>query len=96
MLVKRIRGKFFFELCSRYNSEMDSRLQARFPKYFKRAAKGKDQYIKKANEERKIMFDELIFSHCGGDPVKIRELKRFDIMDFFSFLENNENKMKNG
>lgn len=46
-------------------------------------------------EERKNMYNELIFSHCGGDPVKISELKRFDIFDFFSFIENNEKKLKN-
>jgi hypothetical protein len=46
-------------------------------------------------EERKQMYDELIFSHCGGDPVKITALKRYDIVDFFSYLENNERRMKN-
>jgi hypothetical protein len=45
-------------------------------------------------EERKAMYDELIFGHCGGDPVKISELKKFDIHDFFSFIENNERKLK--
>lgn len=48
------------------------------------------------NEERKKMFDELIFTHCEGDPVKINELKRFDVFDFFSFIENNEKRLKNG
>lgn len=42
------------------------------------------------------MYDELIFTHCAGDPVKIAELKRFDIFDFFSFLENNEKRLSNG
>ena len=47
-------------------------------------------------EERKKMYDDLIFSHCQGDPSKIRELKRFDVFEFFTFIENNEKKLKNG
>lgn len=42
------------------------------------------------------MYDELIFLHCSGDPVKISELKKYDVFDFFSFIENNERKFKNG
>lgn len=45
-------------------------------------------------EERLKMFNELIFYHCAGDPLKIAELKKFDIFDFFDFIENNEKKMK--
>lgn len=42
------------------------------------------------------MYNDLIFAHCGGDPVKMNELRRFEVFDFFNFLENNEKKMKNG
>lgn len=45
-------------------------------------------------EDKNIMYNELIFWHSGGDPVRMSELKRFDVFDFFSFIEINERKLK--
>jgi hypothetical protein len=45
--------------------------------------------------EQQNNYNELIFLHCDGDPSKMNELKRFDIFDFFTFIENNEKKIKN-
>jgi len=42
--------------------------------------------------EQQNTYNELIFNHCDGDPAKMEALRRFDIFDFFAFIENNEKK----
>ena len=31
---------------------------------------------------------------CKGEPAGMRELKKFDIFDFFAFIENYEKELK--
>jgi hypothetical protein len=38
-------------------------------------------------------WNELIFSICKGSAVEMRELKKYDIFDFFDYIDN---KSKNG
>ena len=33
-------------------------------------------------------WNELLFSTCKGNAGSINELKRFDIYDFFSYIDN--------
>lgn len=33
-------------------------------------------------------WNESIYNVCDGDVVNMRELRRLDIFDFFSYLEN--------
>jgi hypothetical protein len=40
-------------------------------------------------------YSELIFQVTDGDPSAMQELRRFDIFEFFRFIDNYENKIKN-
>lgn len=33
-------------------------------------------------------WSDLIYDACGKDPVKMRELVKFDVIEFFGFLEH--------
>jgi hypothetical protein len=39
-------------------------------------------------EEMSKYWNELIFMVCKGDATAIREVIKFDIFDFFGFVEN--------
>ena len=33
-------------------------------------------------------YNELIYTVCKGSPGEMNELKRFDIFDFFAYINN--------
>lgn len=41
-------------------------------------------------------YSELIFNVTGGDPLAMDKLRRYDVFEFFRFIENYETKVKNG
>jgi hypothetical protein len=43
-----------------------------------------------ANEvkEMETYWNELIYTVCKGDPAGMREIVKFNIFDFFAFVEN--------
>ena len=32
--------------------------------------------------------NELIFSVCDGDPLRMNELRKFNVFDFYQFINN--------
>jgi hypothetical protein len=71
---------------------LDASLQANYPRWFKR--KGKERIFSIANEIAGMdkYWNDLIYSFCDGDAGEMRELKKFDIMDFFGYIENKSKK----
>lgn len=41
--------------------------------------------------ENDRFWNELIFNVCEGDAGNIREVRKMDVYDFFSYLENYDN-----
>lgn len=39
-----------------------------------------------------VFWDELIFNTCGGNAAEMAALRKFDIIDFFSYIENKNRK----
>jgi len=37
-------------------------------------------------------WNDMVFTICKGDPGQMREVVKFDIFDFFAFVENKTRK----
>jgi len=74
---------------------LDASLSTRYPKWFN-AKPGKETKLKSIADEIKSMdkyWNDLIYMVCGKDPGRMRELVKFDVFEFFAYVENS---MKNG
>jgi hypothetical protein len=75
---------------------LDASLQTHYPTYF---IKGKDNGVE--DVYRKLVTNEkywsnMLFAVTNGDPAHIDRLCRFDVFEFFSFIQNTEKKIKDG
>lgn len=48
--------------------------------------------IKKEVEEMDKFWNDLIFAVCDGRATEMNELKKFEIMEFFDYIENKSKK----
>lgn len=48
--------------------------------------------IKKEIDDLDAYWNDLLFSVCDGKAGEMNELKRFEIMDFFDYIENKSKK----
>ena len=48
--------------------------------------------IKKEIEDMDAYWNDLLFVVCDGKAGEMNELKRFEIMDFFDYIENKSKK----
>jgi hypothetical protein len=39
-------------------------------------------------KEMNKYWNDLLYMVCGKDPGKMRELVKFDVFDFFNYIEN--------
>ena len=83
----------FFSLGGFLGQQLDARLSATYPKWFKRAD-GKSKLKSIAEEIKDIdkFWNDFVYTICKGDPVEMREVVKFDIFDFFAFVENKSRK----
>jgi hypothetical protein len=70
---------------------LDKRLSKAYPKWFN--SKGSRTVKKLTSIEDEIRewdkyWNDLIYTMCEGDPVQMSTVVRFDIFDFFAFVEN--------
>lgn len=77
----------FFSVGIRCGRALDASLQDRFPKWF-RTAGGKLKAISNEVKEIDKFWDELLYNAAGGKAEEMNALRKFNIIDFFSFLEN--------
>lgn len=43
-----------------------------------------------------MYWSDLLYEITGGKPTEIDRLMRFDIFEFFAYVKNYENKLKDG
>jgi len=48
--------------------------------------------INKEIDELDTYWNDLLFAVCDGKASEINELKRFEIIDFFDYIENKSKK----
>ena len=80
----------FFSLGGQLGSGLDARLQARYPKYFKSGGSKKLTYLDKDLADNENYWNELLYTVSKGDAGNMRELRKFDIFDFFAYIINYE------
>ena len=95
MLGKGVGYPPFFSIGEQLNRRLDKRLQDDFPKWFgEGGGSGKRRgatLIATEFKESDACFDNLLYSICEGKASEMVELKKFDIIDFFSYITNKEN-----
>ena len=98
MLVKRVRRDRFFSLSLRQSTGLAQRLQQRYSRYFKGGGKRnrKEDYLDKEIYAEIKHWNDLIYQVCKGDPVRMKELRKYDIFDFYLFVEAYQQNIKNG
>ncbi len=95
MLGKGVGSPPFFSAGIQFSTKLDAHLSSRYPKWFVRDGeqdlKQRLKYIKKEVENSEKYWDDFLYGACDGDITKMETLRRVDIIDFFSYVEN---KMK--
>ena len=72
---------------------LDASLQTHFKQYFKGEGK-KEVNIYKNLVENEKYWSDLLYAVCNGEPSEIARLCKFDVFEFFSFLSNHEERMR--
>jgi len=90
MLGQRVGYITFFSAGCQLSAKLDSRLRNNFKRWFEGSGKGDERVTLLANDMREMdtYWNELIYSVCKGDVSQMKDLKKFDIMDFFDYIDN--------
>lgn len=93
MLGKGVGLLPFFSISGKLSTSLDSRLQNRYPRFFKGGTGEKRAgFIKKEVDELDRYWNELIYAVCDGKASEMNELKRFDVFEFFDYIDNKSKK----
>jgi phosphorylcholine metabolism protein LicD len=82
----------FFLFGGSLSARLDSRLSLSYPRWFKSGVKGKLKSIADEIKEMDKYWNDMVFTICKGDPGQMREVVKFDIFEFFAFVENKTKK----
>lgn len=96
MLVERTCRPPFFSISRELSTRLDERLQNCYPRWFRASGEGRNYLIKKEIEELDKYWNELVYEVCTGDASEMNALKKFNIFDFFDFVDNKMKDRKNG
>jgi len=93
VLGKGVGHPPFFSIGEQLNRRLDKRLQDDFPKWFGEGGskERRTRLIADEFKESDTYFDNLLYSVCEGKASEMIELKKFDIIDLFSYITNKEN-----
>jgi hypothetical protein len=64
---------------------LDKCLSDRYPKWFKEGGR-KTYYIKKEIDEIDKYWNDLLYNVCKGNAQEMMQLKKFDILEFFDYV----------
>jgi hypothetical protein len=90
VLVERVGRSPFFSTGRQLGAGLDKRLAGYFPRWYKGGKTGVRSIANEIKENNRY-WEDFLFTLCAGDASEMMILKRYDIFDFFEFVEN---KMK--
>ena len=81
----------FFSISGQFSSKLAAKLQDRFKRWFGTKKRGIYSIANEVEEMDKY-WEDLIYLVCGGHVCDMSALKKYDIIDFFNYVENKSKK----